>query len=101
MGQDVDRGKSRVLVHMILIASEEEGRNASCYPRWATSKTFPLSSYRVIRAGVLSSFRLESASGPETHPKIYMRVIRVVLNPFDGVQGLPTMGYRHESLPGV
>jgi hypothetical protein len=39
-------------------------------------------------SGGPSSFRLESASGPETRPKRYLRVIHVVPNPFDGVQRL-------------
>jgi hypothetical protein len=39
-------------------------------------------------SGGSSSFRLESASVPETRPKRYLRVIRLVLNPFDGVRGL-------------
>jgi hypothetical protein len=39
-------------------------------------------------SGGLSSFQLELASGPETLPKRYLRVIRLVPNPLDGVLGL-------------
>jgi hypothetical protein len=39
-------------------------------------------------SGGPSSFRSESASGPETCPKRYLQVIRLVPNPFDGVRGL-------------
>jgi hypothetical protein len=35
-----------------------------------------------------SSFRRESASGPKTCPKRYLRVICLVPNPFYGVRGL-------------
>ena len=36
-------------------------------------------------SGGPSSFRLESASGPETRPKKYLQMISLVLNPFDTV----------------
>jgi hypothetical protein len=41
-------------------------------------------------SGGPSSFRLESASGPKTCPQRYLRVIRLVPTPFDGVRGLDT-----------
>jgi hypothetical protein len=84
MGQEVDRGRSRLLVHTPLrhlSARRKGGGECVMLPSMGDEQDV---SFELL-SGSPSSFRLESTSGPEIRPKRYMQVIFLVLNLFDEV----------------
>jgi hypothetical protein len=88
MGQEVDRGRSRLLVHTPLrhlSARRKGGGECVMLPSMGDEQDVSFELLSGSPSGGPSSFRLESTSGPETRPKRYMQVICLVSNLFDEV----------------
>jgi hypothetical protein len=88
MEQEVDQGMSQLLVDTPLshLSARRKGESVML-PSMSDEQDVSIELLPGNRSGGPSSFRSESASGLKTCPKRCMRVIRLVLNPFDGVRG--------------